>query len=156
MTAPALLRHCVATLAYRAGKAVRGAPDSFGEWRSGDSTRTPVQILAHMGDLMDWGLQLARGQHLGRAATPLLWPQEVQRFFASLARFDAYLASDEPLGSTAEQLFQGPVADALTHVGQLTMLRGLAGVPIRAENYAQAQIETGTVGLEQAAPRFEF
>lgn len=146
----------MATLAYRAGKAVRGAPDSFAEWRSGDSTRTPVQILAHMGDLMDWGLELARGQHLWRAATPLPWPQEVQRFFASLARFDAYVASDEPLGSTAEQLFQGPVADALTHVGQLTLLRGLAGAPIRAENYAQAKIEKGTVGLEQAAPRVEF
>lgn len=156
MTARPLLRHCVATLAYRAGKAVRGAPDSFGEWRSGDSTRTPVQILAHMGDLMDWGLELARGKQLWRAATPQPWPLEVQRFFASLARFDAYLASDEPLGTMPEQLFQGPVADALTHVGQLTMLRGLAGAPIRAENYARAQIETGTVGLEQAAPRFEF
>lgn len=156
MTARPLLRHCVATLAYRAGKAVRGAPDSFGEWRSGDSTRTPVQILAHMGDLMDWGLELARGKQLWRAATPQPWPQEVQRFFASLARFDAYLASDEPLGTMPEQLFQGPVADALTHVGQLAMLRGLAGAPIRAENYARAQIETGTVGLEQAAPRFEF
>lgn len=156
MTARALLRHCVATLAYRAGKAVRGAPDSFSDWRSGDSTRTPVQILAHMGDLMDWASELARGQHVWRTATPLPWPQEVQRFFASLARFDTYLASAEPLGWSAEQLFQGPVADALTHVGQLTMLRRLAGAPIRGENYAKAQIETGTVGLEQAAPRVEF
>ena len=156
MTARALLRHCVATLAYRAGKAVRGAPDGFGDWGSGNSTRAPVQILAHMGDLMDWALALARGQHVWRQATPQPWADEVQRFFASLARFDGYLASDEPLGWPTEQLFQGPVADALTHVGQLTMLRRLAGAPIRGENYARAQIEAGRVGLEQAAPRAEF
>ncbi len=156
MTERALLRHCVATLAYRAGKAVRGAPDTFGDWRSGDATRTPVQILAHMGDLMDWGLELARGHHVWRTATPLPWPQEVQRFFAALARLDAYLASSEALGWTLERLFQGPVADALTHVGQLTMLRRLAGAPIRAENYAKAEIQTGTVGLEQPTPRVEF
>lgn len=155
-TTRALLRHSLATLAYRAAKAVRGAPDAFADWRLANATRTPLQILAHMGDLMDWALQLAHGKHVWREAAPLPWPQEVDRFFAALKSFDDYLASDEPLGWEAERLFQGPVADALTHVGQLTMLRGLAGSPVRGENYAKADILAGTVGLEQATPRVEF
>ncbi|HJU72818.1 MAG TPA: hypothetical protein VJ717_03660 [Gemmatimonadaceae bacterium] len=151
-----LLRHTLATLAYRAAKAVRGAPDSFADWRAGSATRTPIQILAHMGDLMDWALQLAQGKQVWREAAPLPWPDEVARFFTAIKKLDDYLATEQPLGCEAERLFQGPVADALTHTGQLTMLRGLAGSPVRGENYAKADITTGTVGLEQAPPRREF
>jgi hypothetical protein len=151
-----ILRHSVATLAYRAGKAVRDAPPHFAAFAVAADSRTPVQILAHMGDLFDWALSLARGRHAWRDSTPLPWDQEVARFFASLEAFDAYLASDEVLGWSIERLFQGPVADALTHTGQLTMLRRLAGSPVKAENYAKAVISAGTVGSAQAAPRVEF
>ena len=151
-----LLRHAVATLAYRAGKALRDAPVPFADFTVAAGTRTPAQILAHMGDLFDWALCLARGQHAWHDSTPLPWDQEVARFFAALQAFDAYLASDEPLGWPAERLFQGPVADALTHTGQLTMLRRLAGAPVKAENYAKATISAGTLGTAQAAPRAEF
>ncbi|MGH7710519.1 MAG: hypothetical protein ACREOG_04515 [Gemmatimonadaceae bacterium] len=156
MTAREMLRHTLATLAYRAGKAVRNAPDDFAGWRAGPSTRTPVQILAHMGDLMDWALELARGERGWREAKPLPWAEEVERFFDSLARLDAYLASEKTLGWPAERLLQGPVADALTHTGQVTLLRGLAGAPIKGENYAKAEIRIGTVGMDQPAPRLEF
>src|SRR5262249_55673695 len=108
-----LLRHTVATVAYRGGKAVRGAPPSFADFRAGERTRTPVQILAHVGDLFDWGLSIAKGAQAWHNSTPLPWDEEVARFFATLERFDAYLASDAPLHSTPQQLFQGPVADAL-------------------------------------------
>lgn len=154
--ARALLRHTVATVAYRGGKAVRGAPSAFAEFRSGESTRTPVQILAHVGDLYDWALWLARGKHVWHDSTPLPWDDEVARFFNTLAAFDAYLAGDEPLAWPAERLFQGPIADSLTHVGQLTMLRRLAGSAVRGENYAKAEISAGRVGPEQPAPRAEF
>jgi hypothetical protein len=87
---------------------------------------------------------------------PLPWDREVARFFAALEAFDAYLASERPLGGPAERLFQGPIADALTHTGQLTMLRRLAGTPVRGENYARATITAGTVGIAQAAPVYEF
>ena len=150
------LRHTVATLAYRAGKALREAPTDFAGFTAAGGTRTPAQILAHMGDLFDWALSIARGQQRWHNSTPLPWDQEVSRFFAALQAFDAYLASDEPLDKPAEQLFQGPIADALTHTGQLTMLRRLAGAPIKAENYAQATITAGTLGAAQAAPRVEF
>jgi hypothetical protein len=150
------VRHTVATLAYRLAKAVRGAPDTFASYRAGDSTRTPILILAHIGDLFDWALWMAKGKHEWSEATPLPWNEETVRVFAALARFDEYLASDQPLGWPAEQLFQGPIADALTHTGQLTMLRRLAGAPIRGENYAKAEIEVGRVGLTQQAPRREF
>ncbi len=150
------LRHTLATLAYRGGKALRGAPPDFGEFRIGEQTRTPSEILAHMGDLLDWALSLAKGTHVWRDSPPGPWASDVQRFFEALARFDGYLASDGPLGFPAEQLFQGPIADALTHVGQIAMLRRLAGCPVRGENYFKAEIVAGRVGDDQSAPRREF
>src|SRR5712692_10424699 len=121
-----LLRHAVATLAYRGGKTLRGAPGGFAEFRASEGTRTPGQILAHVGDLLDWALWLAKGKHQWHDSEPLPWDKEVERFFAALSAFDTYLASDDPLGFPAEKLFQGPIADALTHVGQIAMLRRVA------------------------------
>jgi hypothetical protein len=150
------LRHTVATVAYRGGKAVRSAPPQVASFRSAETSRTPVEILAHVGDLFDWALSIARGEQRWHDSTPLPWDQEVARFFAALARFDAVLASGEPLAAPPEKLFQGPIADALTHVGQIAMLRRLAGAPVRGENYFVAEIVAGRVGLEQASPRREF
>jgi hypothetical protein len=151
-----LLRHSLATLAYRGGKAVRGAPDSFADFHASPETRTPGQILAHIGDLLDWALSAARGQQQWRESAPLPWPAEVRRFFAALEAFDAYLASDSPLQAPAEKLFQAPIADALTHIGQIAMLRRMAGTPVRPENYYVAKIAAGSVGADQPAPVQEF
>lgn len=150
------LRHTLATLAYRAGKTLRDAPESFASFRAGKTTRTPAEILAHVGDLFDWALSMARGATEWRDSAPLPWGREVTRFFGALKALDDYLASSEPLHATAAELFQGPVADALTHTGQLAMLRRLAGAPIRGENYAQADIAAGRTGPDQAPPRREF
>jgi hypothetical protein len=152
----ALLRHTLATLAYRGGKAVRGAPPSFAGYGSPESSRPPGKILAHVGDLMDWGLAMAEGRREWHDSPPLAWEKECERFFASLKRFDDYLASGKPLEISAEKLFQSAVADALTHVGQIAMLRRMAGVPIRGENYFVADITIGRVGADQAPPRKEF
>lgn len=151
-----MLRHTLATLAYRGGKAVSKAPEEFATFRAGDKTRTPGEILAHISDLLDWAYNLANGTHSGQNSTPLPWDEEVSRFFAQLKKFDDYLASDEPLGFSAEKLFQGPVADALTHVGQIAMLRRMAGAPVRGENYFKAEILVGKVGREQSSERVEF
>jgi len=151
-----MLRHTLATLAYRGGKAVRGAPEGFAAFDACPGARTPGQILAHVGDLLDWALCLADGHHTWRVAEPLPWEDEMARFFAGLERLDRRLADGEPLGFPPEPLFQGPVADALTHVGQIAMLRRMAGAPIRGENYFKADIQAGRVGPEQAAPRREF
>jgi hypothetical protein len=150
------LRHTLATLAYRAGKALRDAPPEFAAFTIAPGTRTPAQIVAHLGDLFDWALSLARGHQAWRESMPRVWDQDVERFFAALQAFDAYLASNEPLGWAADRLFQGPIADALTHTGQLTMLRRLAGAPVKGENYAKAHITVGDVGPTHAAPRAEF
>jgi len=152
----ALLRHTLATLAYRGGKALRGAPEAFGEFRIAPTSRAPVQILAHIGDLLDWGLALARGSHTWRDSEPLPWPDEMRRFFRGLVSLDAFLASDVPLGASPERLFQGPIADAFTHVGQIGLLRRAAGSPVRGENYYKADVTAGRTGPEQSAPRFEF
>ncbi len=151
-----LLRHTLATLAYRAGKTVRDAPESFATFSTGEKGRTPAEILAHMGDLFDWALSIARGNQQWRNSTPMAWPKEIGRFFQCLQAFDDFLASDAPLGAAPEQLFQGPIADALTHTGQLAMLRRMAGCPMRGENYFRAEIVAGRVGQDQSAPRQEF
>lgn len=151
-----LLRHTVATLAYRGGKAVRNAPAGFAEVQAGEGTRTPGQILAHLGDLLDWALSIANGQQKWQDSKPLPWEQGSDRFFAALKKFDDFLASNEPVHAPLERLFQGPVADALTHVGQIAILRRLAGGPVKGENYYAAEIETGRVGAEQAKPEREF
>ncbi len=155
-TARGLLRHAVATLAYRAGKTIRGGTDEFAEFRAAEKTRTPGEILAHLGDLFDWALSMAKGKQEWHDSKPLAWDAGAKRFFASLKAFDDYLASDAAFGTSAEQLLQGPVADALTHVGQIAMLRRLQGSPIRAENYCKADIVPGRVGAEQTPAKREF
>ncbi len=156
MTGREMLRHTVATVAYRGGKALRGAPEGFDAFQAGPTTRTPAQILAHVGDLFDWALSMADGEPVWHDAPALPWSQEVVRFHEVLRRFDRRLAGDAPLATPPEVLFQGPVADALTHVGQITMLRRMFGSPVRGESYARAEIVAGRVGPEQAAPRREF
>ena len=154
--ARAVLRHTLATLSYRAGKAIRNAPAGFSVVRAGPESRSAGQLLSHMCDLMDWALAQAEGQRRWVETPVRSWEEDARRFFSALEALDGYLASDAPLGTPAEQLFQGAVADALTHTGQLTMLRRLGGAPIKAENYAKAEIVAGRVGAEQAAPRVEF
>ncbi len=151
-----LLRHVLATVAYRGGKALRGAPASFAEFGAPETSRTPAKILAHIGDLMDWALSIAEGNQRWNDSAPLPWDEEVKRFYAALQRLDDYLGSSQPLAVSNEALFQGPLADALTHIGQINMLRRMAGCPVKAENYFRAEIVAGRVGQEQTAPKREF
>jgi|SRR5450432_3068112 hypothetical protein len=150
------LRHTLATLAYRGEKAVRGMPSEAAGFRAREGSRTPAEILAHIGDLLDWALSLAKGAQAWQNSQPLEWDKEVNRFFAAMQEFDVYLASSEPLHATVESLFQGPIADALTHVGQIAVLRRLAGVPIKGENYSVAEIVAGNVGQDQVKAKREF
>lgn len=149
-------RHALATLAYRAGKVLRDAPPEFHAFRPAEGGRSAGQILAHMGDLMDWSISIVEKREVWPDSKPQTWTEDVQRFFDGLARFDAGLASPTTDAAQLERLFQGPVADALTHVGQLAMMRRMAGAPIRGENYFKADIAAGRVGIEQAVPKREF
>ncbi|HEX3745417.1 MAG TPA: hypothetical protein VHW09_15850 [Bryobacteraceae bacterium] len=151
-----MLRHATATLAYRAGKAMRGAPADFAGFQAGPGSRTPAQILAHLGDLFDWALRMCDGSREWTNSPVSAWEDAVTRFFAALEAFDRRLAADAPLGYPAEKIFQGPIADALTHTGQIAMLRRVAGHQIKGESYFAANIAVGRVGLEQAAPVIEF
>ncbi len=150
------LRHTVATLAYRGGKTVRDAPEGFATFKIGEKTRTPIEILKHIGDLLKWALHLAQGPYKWEEVPPRPWDGEVERFFKELKQLDDYLATEAPLGNPAEKIFQGPIADALNHVGQIAMLRRLAGSPVRGENYFKAEIIAGRVGLQQSSERVEF
>jgi hypothetical protein len=151
-----MLRHSLATLAYRGGKVVRGVPAEFAEFRVAEGARTPVQILSHIGDLLDWAVSIAQGQQRWQDAAPLPWDDEVRRFHAGMQALEDCLASAEPLAGSPEALFQGPIADALTHVGQIALLRRAAGRPIKGENYYKAEIVAGRVGPEQTGPKREF
>ena len=152
----ALLRHTLATVAYRGGKAVRNAPGGFSSFRAAEGSRSPGEILAHIGDLFDWALSLANGAQAWNDSRPSAWEDDVARFHEGLARLDARFVSPDPLGVSASRLFQGPIADALTHIGQIAMLRRMAGAPIRGESYFKADIAAGRTGADQTAPRKEF
>ena len=143
-----VLRHMVATVAYRGGLAVADAPESFAEFRAHETIRTPGEILAHIGDLIEGSLHLVKGEMVYLTSHPLPWKDEITRFFSAVKAFDSYLASEAPLACPVEKLVQGPVGDALTHVGQIVMLRRMAGNPIRPEAYFTAEIVAGEVNEE--------
>ncbi len=150
------LRHIIATIAYRGAKSLRNAPIDFSDFRIGETTKTPLEILSHIGDLFDWALSQVKGEEMWRDSKALDWTQENQRFFEVIESFDAYIASGNPIHVPVKKLFQGPIADSLTHIGQIAMLRRLADSPIRGENYFKADIEAGRVGDEQSEPIYEF
>jgi hypothetical protein len=152
----AFVRHMLATIAYRSAKVERDAPAGFADFSLGKGSRTAVELLAHMGDLLDWALRMAQGGSEWTPQKPRSWRKEVERFHASLLELDRYLASDAPLGTTVEELFQGPISDVLTHIGQLAMLRRQDLSPVRSEVYVKADIASGRVGLEQPKSPFEF
>ncbi len=143
-----LLRHMVATVIYRGGIAVSGVPEGFAMFRVSEVTRAPGEILAHIGDLLEGSFYLLKGELVYLTSSPLSWGEEVSRFFSAAQRLDSYLASDTPLACPVEKLVQCPIGDALTHIGQVVMLRRVAGSPIRAESYFTAEIVPGSVGEE--------
>jgi hypothetical protein len=152
----AFLRHTLATVAYRAAKVERDAPPGFGTFQLGKNARTPVELIAHLGDLFDWAVSMASGKEAWVQSKPGPWRKEVDRFHASLLALDRYLASDAPLAVTPEELFQGPISDALTHIGQIAILRRQDNAPVRSEVYVKADISAGRVGTEQPKSPFEF
>ena len=148
------LRHTLATVAYRGSKAIRDAPEGFSSWSAGPGSRPAGEILAHICDLFEWGVSMAAGKPVWAPKPSQSWAADSERFFASLAAFDRALES--PVAGSEPLLFQGPIADSLTHIGQISLLRRLAGSPVKAENYARAEIVSGRVGHDQAKPRVEF
>jgi hypothetical protein len=151
-----LLRHTLATLAYRAEKALREAPPEFGAFRLGEGSRTAVEVVSHMGDLMEWGERMAKGEYQWAPTPASTWAHACDRFFDALASFDRALAASTFEKYAPGVIFQGPIADALTHVGQIAIMRGVAGAAVRPESYARAEITVGRVGRDQSATRREF
>jgi hypothetical protein len=147
----ALLRHMVATVAYRGGLAITDAPADFASFRAHETTRTPAEILAHIGDLFDGSFHLLKGEMVFLTSEPLPWKEEVARFFSAVKQLDSFLASEASLALPVEKLIQGPVGDALTHVGQIVMLRRMFGKPIRVGEYFTAEIVAGEITEETFA-----
>jgi hypothetical protein len=133
----------VATVVFRGRVAIDGAPDAFADFKASDDARTAREILAHIGDLLHGSESLLRGEYIEIDSAPLTWNDEVARFFASARKLDELLAGDQTLAYPVEKFVQGPVGDALTHVGQIVMLRRIAGVPVVPEPYFTAEIVAG-------------
>jgi hypothetical protein len=148
----ALLRHFLGALAYRTQKALRGAPPEFGSFSAGNKTRTPSELVRHMASVLGY----SRTFFIGGS----YWPEPLESMEAEIARFHAiledlarHLADGSSLqGITEEQLLQGPFSDAMTHAGQLAMLRRMAGIPVAPENFIFAEIGPDRVSADQAEP----
>jgi hypothetical protein len=153
-----LFRHTLGTLAYRAARALHPAPADFAAFRPAPGSRTAGEILAHMGDLLDWAAGLLAGDSTWRELPPGQWEADKDRFFSALTRLDQALqrAGAGVQEKTVQRLFQGPIADALTHVGQIALLRGAAGAPVRGENYFVADIAAGRTTHIQPSPKRTF
>jgi hypothetical protein len=151
--ARALLRHFLAALAYRTQKALRDAPADFGGYAAGQAVRTPAELVRHMTSVLGY----ARTSFVGGRYWPDPLPDlaaEVARLHAMIEDLSARLERDEPLvGITPEQLLQGPFSDAMTHAGQIALLRRLAGCPVPPENFIVAEITPARLGPDQAAPK---
>ncbi len=150
--ARALLQHFLAAIAYRTQKALRGAPSDFADFRAGENVRTPHELVWHMTRVIGYASTMLRG---GEFKPPAMdsFEAEVERFHATLAALHRDLGDDALQALIAdEQFLQGPLADAMTHVGQLAMLRRLAGAPIPPENFIHAQVRTEHVGADQPLP----
>jgi len=148
-----LLNHFLAALAYRTQKALRDAPADFGSFRAGDGVRTPAELVRHMASVLGY----ARTHFIGGR----YWPEpldslrdEIDRFHEMLGLLAQHLRDGDPLleGMTEERLLQGPFSDAMTHAGQLALLRRLAGAPVAPENFIVAEIEPDRLGPDQANP----
>jgi hypothetical protein len=152
------LRHATAVIAYRGSKVLRGVPPAFASFKAGPATRTPLEILAHIGDLLEVSAARLRGPAQWKEATPDDWETQSARFHAALASIDEALAAEHPIDVPLEKWYQGPFADALTHVGQLAMLRRMFGAPMKGEAYFFADVRAGRVGPEQtpAEAKYEF
>jgi hypothetical protein len=152
------LRHATATIAYRGAKTLRGAPPEFAHFKASPTTRTPLEILAHIGDLLEVSAARLRGPAQWKEARPDTWELQSARFHAALASIDAALASDAPIEAPLDKWYQGPFADALTHIGQLAMLRRMFGAPMKGEAYFFADVRPGRVGPDQtpAENKYEF
>jgi hypothetical protein len=148
----ALLRHFLAAIAYRTQKALRGAPESFGTFEAGHDVRTPAALVRHMTSVLGY----ARTHFVGGRYRPDPLPDlaaESTRFHAMVGELAAHLERGDPLqGITPEQLLQGPFSDAMTHAGQLALLRRLAGAPVAPENFIEADVSPGRLGPDQALP----
>jgi hypothetical protein len=147
-----MLRHFLAAIAYRAQKALRGAPAGFAGFRAGNDTRTPAELVRHMTSVLGYARTFFVGGHYRSEPLPDL-DAEVARLHEMIADLAGHLDRGSPLaGITPEQLLQGPFADAMTHVGQLALLRRLAGSPVPPENFVFADIRDDRLGPDQAAP----
>lgn len=147
-----MLRHFLGALAYRTQKAFRGAPDSFAMFDAGGGVRTPMELVRHMASVLGY----ARTFFIGGTYWPEpleTFDEEIERFHQNLADLRADIDANKPLiDITEERMLQGPFSDAMTHAGQLAMLRRLHGDPVRSENFILADVSAENVSSNQPDP----
>jgi hypothetical protein len=147
-----MLRHFLAALAYRTQKAIRGADAGFASFDAGNGVRTPHELICHMRSVLGYARTYFIGGEYPRP-TPVDWKEDVGAFHAMLEDLNGLLAAgDELHGLTEEQLLQGPFADAMTHAGQIAMLRRMYGEPVASENFIFAEVSAENVSTDQPEP----
>jgi hypothetical protein len=147
-----MLHHFLAVLAYRTQKALRGAPDSFADFEAGCEVRTPHWLVMHMTSVLGYALTRFEGGEYRPQQLPD-FQSEILRFHRKLEALAQHLEAGTPLqDTTPERMLQGPFSDAMTHAGQLAMLRRLSGSPVPPENFIAADVDPENLGPDQPAP----
>lgn len=148
-----VLRHFLAALAYRTQKALRDAPAGFDSFRPAAGVRTPAELVCHMTSVLGYSRTFfVGGQYRPDPLGSL--QAEAMRFHEMLVDLAHHLEAGTPLleGMSPERLLQGPLADAMSHAGQLAMVRRLFGSPVPPENFIVAHIDGERCGPQQAEP----
>ena len=141
-----LLRHFLSTISYRTEKALEKAPDNFPDLQLREGVRTPKEIMHHINELIIRTKARLNDEDMKTVTVePMDWEDEVNRLFFAVHELDKVIVAKQDVldPDLTKRLLQGPLADAMTHIGQLAMLRRLSGSPIIAENFMAADISAG-------------
>lgn len=146
-----MLRHFLASIAYRATKAIKNAPDNYPTFNLGKGVKTPLRILHHITGVLTYAHSFFEHYETTHFEVKS-WSAEINELYKILSKLDVSIQEKNPNKVTEEQLLQGPFSDAMTHVGQLSMLRRMVDSPIPSENFIFADIRKGEVGPDQPDP----
>ncbi len=133
------IQHFLKVLSYRFEKAIHNAAESYPKHASGHGIRTPLELLGHMNGVLEFAISSLKNQPR-RNIPEQSWQEQITLYYEKLKELNQLMQENSFDTDTLERILQGPLADAMTHIGQLAMMRRLANSAIAGENYFAADM----------------